>query len=63
MDQKQAPTNRKKNKRDERELLWVQQLVAQAQMRRFYGKLVLVMDDGEIRRVIKEESLKLPTGQ
>lgn len=51
----------RRQKRDERERKWVEQLLAQAQLRGFYGKLILIMDDGEIKRVIKEESLKLPT--
>ena len=40
---------------------WMLQVLAQAQVRGYYGKLVLIMEDGMLRRVIKEESLKPPT--
>ena len=32
-------------------------LFAQVQTRGFYGKITLIMEAGEIRRVVKEESL------
>jgi len=46
----------------ERHRVWFNGLVAQAQARGFYGKLILTMEDGLIRRVVKEESLKPPVG-
>ena len=56
------PHDREKRDRMERQSSWVSQLVAQAQVRGFYGKLVITMESGEVRRVVKEESLKPPLG-
>jgi hypothetical protein len=39
---------------------WLVGLLSQAQLRRYYGRLILVLEDGVIRRVVKEESLKPP---
>jgi hypothetical protein len=35
-------------------------LVTKAQSDRFYGRIVLIMEDGVIRRAIREESIKPP---
>ena len=45
----------------EQDRAWMAQLISQAQTRRYYGKLVVTMEDGVIRRVVKEESLKPPS--
>lgn len=42
---------------------WVQGLLAQAQLVGFYGKLTLTLEDGFVRRAVKEESLKPPTDE
>jgi len=39
---------------------WVSHLVAEAQNKKWYGKLTLIMEDGVLRRVVKEESIKPP---
>jgi len=44
----------------ERDKQWVNQLVAQAQVQKFYGKLTLTLEEGVLRRAVKEESLKPP---
>lgn len=46
--------------RQQEDLTWVGGLVAQAQTRQFYGKLVIIMEGGEVIRAVKEESLKPP---
>lgn len=53
-----TPEDRKKQR--EQHLVWLTQLIAQAQLRGFYGTLSVTMEDGVIRRVVKEESLKPP---
>ena len=42
------------------EQVWIKQLVLQAQQRGYYGKLIITMEAGQIRRVVKEESLHPP---
>jgi hypothetical protein len=39
---------------------WITQLLATAQSRRYYGVLAVVFEDGQIKRVKKEESLLPP---
>lgn len=43
------------------EFAWLGSLLAQAQSRKFYGTITLIMEGGHIKRVKKEESLKPPT--
>ena len=45
---------------EDQQLHWLQQLVAQAQIRRFFGRIIVVVQDGQITQVVKEESLKPP---
>lgn len=40
---------------------WVNELVAQAQARKFYGELVVELEGGRIKRVVSKQSL-LPPG-
>ena len=47
----------------EKDSAWLVGLLAQAQTRRFYGKITIVMEEGQIRRVVKEESLRPPEGR
>lgn len=49
-----------RTRQDESERNWVTGLVAQAQSRKFYGRIALVMENGMVRRVLKEESLLPP---
>jgi hypothetical protein len=42
----------------EEEKVWLTQVVAQAQLHHFYGKLTVIIQDGHILNVLKEESLK-----
>ena len=50
----------KKRKKWEQERIWLEQLVSQIQLKGFYGKITLTFEQGHIRRVQKEESLKPP---
>lgn len=50
----------KRKKREEHERIWLIGLLAQTQHQSYYGKLIITMEDGCIRRVVKEESLKPP---
>jgi hypothetical protein len=45
---------------EEQQRRWVEQLLSQAQARRFYGRITLILEDGTVRRATKEESLKPP---
>jgi len=49
-----------KDERAEHDRTWLAQLIIQAQKQRYYGKLTITMEQGRIRRVVKEESLKPP---
>lgn len=40
---------------------WVGSLVSSAQSKRWYGTITLKIEEGVIRRAVKEESLKPPT--
>lgn len=51
----------KRAKRLDQDRVWVEGLLAQAQSNHFFGKLVITLEDGQVRRVIKEESLKPPS--
>ena len=49
-----------KKKMHESQRLWLANVVSQAQTTKFYGRVTLVFEDGTLKRVIKEESLKPP---
>ena len=42
------------------EKAWLDDLFTQAQTRKYFGKLIITMEDGLIRHVFKEEALKPP---
>jgi hypothetical protein len=44
----------------ERDSLWLETLVQQAQAQGFYGELRLIFEKGLVVRVIKEQSLRPP---
>lgn len=46
--------------KNEEQLRWLIHLLQQAQMRHYYGRLIISMKDGVIRNVVKEESLHPP---
>lgn len=50
------------NKKDA-DKAWIGNLIFTAQERKFYGKLVLIFEDGVLRRVVKKESLLPPNSQ
>lgn len=50
----------KKRRFWEEESTWIRQIITQAQTREFYGKLTIILEEGKIQRVLKEESLKPP---
>jgi len=45
----------------EEDRAWILSLIAQAQSRHFFGKLILSFEDGKLKRAVKEESLKPPS--
>ena len=51
----------RREQRDEQDRSWVDAVVAQAQGRKFYGKLTVILAEGYVRRIVKEESLKPPS--
>ena len=56
-----APTGPKTVPDDkERDRSWIDQLITQIQQRKFYGRLVIVFEGGNLCRAVKEESLKPP---
>ena len=55
MTNKYIEKNRDNAQRD-----WTAQLVVDAQRKKWYGKITVVMEEGVIRRVVKEESIKPP---
>ena len=52
-------TDPKKDKQ-EADKTWVTQLLTQAQARRYYGALTIVMEGGDVKRVDKVEKLIPP---
>jgi hypothetical protein len=40
---------------------WLLQVFSQAQLRGYYGRLTVCMENGKLTRIVKEESLKMPT--
>lgn len=48
------------NEAFQRDLIWLGQLIEQAQAGRFFGKLVIQMEGGVTTRVVKEQSLMPP---
>lgn len=54
------PTPVERRRELEMQTAWLESLVAQAQLSHWYGKLIITMEDGEVKRVVKEESLKPP---
>jgi hypothetical protein len=43
------------------EKAWLNNIISQIQVKKFYGKITIILEAGEVKRVIKEESLKPPT--
>lgn len=40
--------------------VWIASLLAQIQQRKFYGRLILIFEEGTLHRALKEESLHPP---
>ena len=53
-------TELQRRRKLEEQRRWIEQLVSSAQMREFYGKIVISFEAGKVQRVVKEESLKPP---
>ena len=50
----------KRQEKMDHDRAWLDGMIAQAQMRRFYGRLTVMVEDGVIHRVLKEESMIPP---
>jgi hypothetical protein len=57
MNEEQAQAKREKHNSDK---MWLDQILVAAQGRRYFGTFSIIMEDGEIRRIKKEESLMPP---
>lgn len=56
-----TPKTEFEHKRDfEFQRTWLSGIVSEAQNKKFYGKLTVIMEGGKIRRIIEERSLMTP---
>jgi hypothetical protein len=50
----------KRKQAQEKDLQWLKGQMSGLMFHRFYGKITLVMEDGRLRRIVKEESVLPP---
>lgn len=50
-----------RGRKQKAQMIWIESMLATVQVKRWYGSLILKVEDGMIRRVVKEESIMPPS--